>query len=93
MNGYTLFSSRRRLLSLVLALVIGLSLPACDSLDVVDPNAPNADDVTIQSLVSGIEGGMRADVFVYLVASGTLTREVYNFDLLPEDGHKMPATQ
>lgn len=80
MNGYTLFSNRRGLLSLMLVLAIGLSLPACDSLDVTDPNAPNAEDVTLQSLVSGIEGGMRADVFVYLVASGTLAREVYNFD-------------
>ena len=80
MNGYTLFSSRRGLLSLMLVLAIGLSLPACDSLDVTDPNAPNAADVTLQSLVSGIEGGMRVDVFVYLVASGTLTREIYNFD-------------
>ena len=80
MNGYTFFSGPRRLLSLILVLAVGLSLPACDSLDVTDPNAPNAADVTIQSLVSGIEGGMRADVFVYLVASGTLTREVYNFD-------------
>ena len=65
---------------LVLVLLVGLSLPACDSLDVTDPYARNANDVTIQSLVSGIEGAMRADVFVYLVASGTLTREVYNFD-------------
>ena len=80
MNGYTLFSSRRGLLSLILVLAIGLSLPACDSLEVTDPNAPNADDVTLQSLVSGIEGGLRIDIFVYLVASGTLTREVYNFD-------------
>ena len=80
MNGYTLFSNRRGLLSLILVLAIGLSLPACDSLEVTDPNAPNADDVTLQSLVSGIEGGLRLDIFVYLVASGTLTREVYNFD-------------
>ncbi|MFB3131995.1 MAG: RagB/SusD family nutrient uptake outer membrane protein [Rhodothermales bacterium] len=80
MNGYPLFSSRRGFLSLILVLAIGLSLPACDSLDVTDPNAPNAADVTLQSLVSGIEGGLRVDVFVYLVASGTLTREVYNFD-------------
>ncbi len=78
MNRYRI--SRHRGLSLVLVLLVGLSLPACDSLDVTDPNAPNANDVTIQSLVSGIEGAMRADVFVYLVASGTLTREVYNFD-------------
>ncbi len=80
MNGYTFFSSRRGFLSLILVLAIGLSLPACDSLDVTDPNAPNAADVTLQSLVSGIEGGLRVDVFVYLVASGTLAREVYNFD-------------
>lgn len=78
MNRYSI--SGHRGLSLALVLLIGLSLPACDSLDVTDPNAPNSADVTIQSLVSGIEGAMRADVFVYLVASGTLTREVYNFD-------------
>ena len=78
MNRYRI--SGHRGLSLALVLLVGLSLPACDSLDVTDPNAPNSADVTIQSLVSGIEGAMRADVFVYLVASGTLTREVYNFD-------------
>ena len=55
-------------------------LPACDSLEVADPNAPNAGDVSIQSLVSGTEGTMRTDMFVYLIASGTLSREVYNMD-------------
>lgn len=81
MNRYRLSQHRRlRGLGLALVLLVGLTLPACDSLDVTDPNAPNANDVTIQSLVSGIEGAMRADVFVYLVASGTLAREVYNFD-------------
>lgn len=65
---------------LLLVLAVGLFAPACDSLDVTDPNAPNPNDVTLQSLVSGIEGGMRADLFVYLVVSGVLGREAYNFD-------------
>lgn len=65
---------------LLLVLAVGLFAPACDSLDVTDPNAPNPNDVTLQSLVAGIEGGMRADLFVYLVVSGVLGREAYNFD-------------
>ena len=62
MNRYRI--SRHRGLSLALVLLIGLSLPACDSLDVTDPNAPNANDVTIQSLVSGVEGARPADQLV-----------------------------
>lgn len=55
-------------------------LGACDSLDVTDPNAPNSADVSLQSLVSGIEGSLRTDLFVYLVASAGLGREAYNMD-------------
>ncbi len=61
-------------------LFLALLLTSCDSLEVTDPNAPNVADVSIQSLVTGVEGSMRTDLFVYLVGSGTLAREVYYMD-------------
>ena len=66
--------------SAFLAAVFVLCSGACDSLDVTDPNAPNSADVSLQSLVSGIEGSLRTDLFVYLVASAGLGREAYNMD-------------
>lgn len=70
----------RRTRGCLLVCLAGACFHGCGSLDVENPNAPSMADVTLQSLVSGIEGGMRTDMFIYLVASGTLAREVYNFD-------------
>jgi len=53
---------------------------ACDSLEVEDPNAPAFDDVSIQSLVVGTEGGMRLALGVYLRVVGALGRETYYFE-------------
>ena len=61
-------------------LLLTLVMASCDSLEVTDPNAPNAADVSVQSLVSGLEGSLRTDLFVYIVGMGTLAREVYNLD-------------
>ena len=52
----------------------------CDSLDVTDPNAPNPDDVTIQSLVAGVEGSLRADYGIYLRVVAAFGREAYYFE-------------
>lgn len=66
----------RFLLSLVL---VGI-LVGCDSLDVEDPNAPSAEDVTIQSLVTGTEGGMREDIDIYFQVVSIFGREAYYFE-------------
>jgi len=66
----------RFLLSLVL---VGL-LVGCDSLDVEDPNAPSAEDVTVQSLVTGTEGAMREDIDIYLQVVSIFGREAYYFE-------------
>ncbi len=63
-----------------LATAFVLWFAACDSLEVTDPNAPNSADVSLQSLVSGVEGSLRTDLFVYLAASAGLGREAYNMD-------------
>ena len=69
-----------RCIVLLLALVAMLFGPACDSLDVEDPNAPAFGDVSIQSLVVGAEGGMRVAIGIYLRVVGSLGRETYYFE-------------
>lgn len=61
-------------------IVTTLLWAACDSLDIEDPNAPDPAEVSIQSLVTGIEGGMRANVNTYLIVVGSLGRELYFFE-------------
>lgn len=57
-----------------------LLLWGCESLDFSNPNAPIVDDVTIQSLVTGVEAGMRVDLAIYLRVVGLLGREIYYFE-------------
>lgn len=67
----------------VLALVLlgaALIFWSCQTLDFSNPNAPIVDDVTIQSLVTGIEAGMRVDLAIYLRVVGLLGREIYYFE-------------
>jgi hypothetical protein len=52
----------------------------CDSLDVEDPNAPSAQDVTVQSLVTGTEGAMREDIDIFTQVVSILGREAYYFE-------------
>ena len=61
----------------VLALV---AVAGCDTLEVPDPNAPSPDAVSIQSLVSGVEGAMRADLNVYIQVTSIFGREAYYFE-------------
>ncbi len=53
---------------------------SCQPLDFSNPNAPIVEDVTIQSLVTGIEAGMRVDLAIYLRVVGLLGREIYYFE-------------
>jgi hypothetical protein len=64
---------------LLSVLLVGL-LAGCDSLDVEDPNAPSADAVTVQSLVTGTEGGMREDIDIYYQVVSIFGREAYYFE-------------
>jgi len=57
-----------------------LLLWGCETLDFSNPNAPIVDDVSIQSLVTGIEAGMRVELAIYLRVVGLLGREVYYFE-------------
>ncbi len=66
--------------SVLILCTASLTWAGCDSLDVTDPNAPNADDVTIQSLVSGTEGALRVGLGNYLQVVGIFGREAYYFE-------------
>jgi starch-binding outer membrane protein, SusD/RagB family len=51
----------------------------CDR-DFPNPNAPIVEDVTIQTLVTGTEAGMRIDYAIYLRAVSIIGREAYYFE-------------
>ena len=70
-------ASFRSLLACLLAAVL---LGACDTLEIDDPNAPRADAVSIQNLVSGTEGGMRDELDIYYQTVGIFGREIYFFE-------------
>ncbi len=55
-------------------------LMSCQTLDFPNPNAPIVDNVTIQSVVTGVESGMRLQVPIYLRVVATLGREAYYFE-------------
>ena len=73
-------SGGRRFLPVLLMIGTVLGWAGCDTLEVEDPNAPSPDAVSIQSLVSGVEGAMRADMNVYLQVTGIFGRELYYFE-------------
>lgn len=85
MNSQTTTSHRlvralRRYAGVLVGGLLLLSYTGCDSLDVVDPNAPNPDDVSLQALVTGVEGGMRASMSFYWRVTGIFGRELYYFE-------------
>ncbi|MEK7729851.1 MAG: RagB/SusD family nutrient uptake outer membrane protein [candidate division KSB1 bacterium] len=69
---------RSKLLLFILSTIFVLA--SCETLEFSNPNAPIVDDVTVQSLVSGVEAGMRLDWAIYLRVTGINGREVYYFE-------------
>ncbi len=64
-----------KLLLVVSALL--LFFAGCQKLDFVDPNGPSLEQTTTQSLVTGIEAGMRIDYEFYLRDVAVIGREAY----------------
>ncbi len=75
LNGFL----RRPWLSLLLfgSLLFAMG---CETLDIPNPNAPTVEQATVQSLVTGVEAGMRLEIGIYLRVVGILGREVYYFE-------------
>lgn len=74
----------------IIAIAVGVF--GCDIEDQVNPNAPALEDITVNAsktdlnnLVTGILSRMRYDHFIYVTASGTITRELYLFDADPRN--------
>ena len=64
----------------LLVWIIPFLVFACDSLDFKDPNAPGTDTASFQTLVTGIEGGMRIVIDQYLKVVSIWGREAYFFE-------------
>lgn len=62
-----------------LAIASIVSFAGCER-DFPNPNAPIVEDVTVQSLVTGVEAGMRVDLAMYLRVVSSLGREGYFFE-------------
>jgi len=70
-------SMLRSALRLLLATLPVLFLSGCDELDFLDPNGPSLEQTTVQTLVSGIESGMRLDYEFYVRRMSVIGREAY----------------
>ena len=68
---------KKHLVHFLLAVPMIALLPACEELDFVDPNGPSLDQTTIQTIVSGIESGMRLDFEFYIRSVAVIGREAY----------------
>ncbi len=73
-NTY-LLRTIRILIGLVSVMVL-----SCGELNFPNPNAPDLENVPIQTLVSGAEAGMRIDYAIYLRAVSVVGREAYYFE-------------
>jgi len=67
----------RNALRLLLATLPVLLFSGCDELDFLDPNGPSLGQTTVQTLVSGIESGMRNDYEFYVRSMSVIGREAY----------------
>ncbi len=64
-------------LGIVWALVLSLFLTSCEERDFIDPNGPNTEQTSVQTLVTGIEAGMRVDFEFYVRSLSVIGREAY----------------
>lgn len=66
---------------LVLALFsAAFVMMSCETLEFSNPNSPVVDDVSIQSIVTGVEASMRIDWAIYLRVVSIHGREAYYFE-------------
>ncbi|MCU0425426.1 MAG: RagB/SusD family nutrient uptake outer membrane protein [Candidatus Kapabacteria bacterium] len=80
-------SFKHRFVGLGSAAILGFAaiiLPSCQSLDFPDPNAPTFESASVQSLVTGVEGGMRGGIANYVYGTSAAGREAYNLDGLSD---------
>jgi hypothetical protein len=61
-------------------ILLALSIIACQELDITDPNSPTVEEVPVQSLVTGVEAGLRIDHGIYLRVVAIFGREAYYFE-------------
>ncbi len=66
---------KNKLLYLFAALLF--AFVGCQELDFVDPNGPSLDQTNTQSLVTGIEAGLRIDLEFFLRDAAVIGREAY----------------
>lgn len=67
-------------LALGLVMVMFLFFSGCEELDFPNPNAPVFEDLPVQTLVTGIEAGMRTELAIYLRVVSIVGREAYYFE-------------
>lgn len=79
LTNYKIDQTRRSVWSSVLLSMLFI-LASCDTLDITDPNSPTVEAITVQSLISGTESGLRTDYDIYLRVVAVLGREVYYFE-------------
>jgi hypothetical protein len=76
----SLYTEQSRVLTgVAVTLVCLLSVMGCDR-KFPDPNSPVVESVPVQTLVTGIEAGMRIDLAIYLRVVTSLGREGYYFE-------------
>ncbi len=68
---------KRLILLLIPALFI---FSSCDDLNIKDPNSPTVEAISVQSLITGVESGLRTDHAIYLRVVAVLGREAYYFE-------------
>ncbi|MGH7493238.1 MAG: RagB/SusD family nutrient uptake outer membrane protein [bacterium] len=65
---------------LLALLSVAFFMMSCETLEFSNPNSPIVDDVSIQSIVTGVEASMRIDWAIYLRVVGIHGRESYYFE-------------
>jgi len=73
----TILPAYHRFLAL---LSVTFLLAGCKTLEFSNPNSPVVDDVSIQTLITGVEASMRVDWAIYLRVVATHGREAYYFE-------------